>query len=371
MKKLFSFFVLLGFIISLTSCKRTNFTIQGRIPSANEGDTVFLQQRKGNVLETVDTSLVHKGKFFFTGYEDSIAPRAITYANNNEDYFVPFVMEPGDITIELKEPFKIGGTLHNDLLQKYYTRLNSYQEQLNFYTHRVPPYTYLNKNSALIIAKINKLKAACYELAFNTIRENIKNPISIILLLRDNYLLNSIQVEELTSMLPEKTRSLPKIKNLQKNSIEDNNTALGRAFINFTMPNMENRHVILKDIVRTHQLTFVNFWASWCIPCCKELPEFERIYRKYKKYNLTVIGVSLDTDYNQWHSAIYKYHLTYPQLSDLKGFHSEVAQQYYIRSLPLNYLINRNGTIIGKNIPANILEETLKNEFRTMQGFKK
>lgn len=371
MKKHFLFFILLGFILSLTSCKRTNFTIQGSISSAHDGDTVFLQQRRGNVLETVDTSLVHNGKFFFTGYEDSIAPRAITYANNEEDYFVPFVMEPGDITIDLKDPFKIGGTPYNDSLQKYYSRLNNYQEQLNFYTHRIPPYTYLNKNSALVIAKINKLKTVCNELVFKTIQDNIQNPISVIVLLRDNYLLNSMQVEELTSMLPEKTRSLPKIKNLQKNSIEDNNTALGKVFIDFTMPNMEKRNVTLKDIVRTHRLTFVDFWASWCVPCCKELPEIERIYKKYKKHNLTVIGVSLDTDYNQWHSAVYKYHLTYPQLSDLKGFQSEVAKQYYIRFLPLNYLINQNGTIIGKNIPANVLEATLKNEFRTMQGSKK
>lgn len=371
MKKSFSFFVLLGFIAAIVSCKRTNFIIRGSISTAKDGDTVFLQQRRGNVLETVDTSLIRDGKFFFTGYEDSVAPRAITYANNEDDYFVPFVLEPGDITIELQESFKVGGTPHNDLLQNYYSRLNTYQEQLNFFTHRLPPYTYLNKNSALIIAKINKLKTNCNELVFNTIRENINNPVSIILLLRDNYLLNSLQVEELTSMLPEKTRSLPKIKNLQKNSIEDNNTALGKVFIDFSMPNMNKQNVTLKDIVRTHQLTFVDFWASWCVPCCKELPEIERLYKKYKKYNLTIIGVSLDTDYNKWHSTVYKYRLTYPQLSDLKGFQSEVAKQYYIRSLPLNYLINRNGTIIGKNIPANVLENTLENEFRTLQKLKK
>lgn len=339
--------------------------IKGSVPSAKEGDTVFLQQRKGNFLETVDTSLVHDGAFSFTGYEDSIMPHAITYANEKEDYFVPIVIEPGTITVKLEEPFKIGGTVHNDLLQSYYSKLYTYQKQIDFYSHRIPPYTYLNKNSALVIAKIKKLNADCNTLVWNTIYKNRLNPIAVILLLRDNYLINSKQIEELIRLLPRNIQQLPKIKNLQKNSIEDNHTALGKVFIDFTLNNLNGHPVIMKDVIKTHRLTFIDFWASWCIPCCKELPKIEELYRKYKKHNLTIIGISLDTDYNQWHSAVYKYHLTYPQLSDLKGFESEVAKKYYLRSIPRNYLVNQNGTIVGKDIPADALEDALKNEFNT------
>lgn len=354
-------YLLILILLSLTSaCERTNYTIKGTVPSANEGDTVFLQQRKGNLLETVDTSIVHNKMFSFTGYEDSIMPHAITYANEKEDYFVPIVIEPGNITVTLEERYRIGGTHYNNLLQNYYNRLNYYEKQIDFYTHRIPPYTYLNKKSALIIAKIKKLNALCNDLVFNTIQKNINNPISVILILRDNYLLNSTQIEELTGMFPENVRQLPKIRNLQKNSIEDNHTALGKVFINFTLPTLNGRKLILKDVVTTHRLTFIDFWASWCVPCCKELPEIENLYKKYKKKNFTILGVSLDTDFKQWHSAVYKYHLTYPQVSDLKGFNGEVSRNYYIRTIPRNYLINQNGTIVGKDIPAEALEEALK-----------
>lgn len=358
-------------IICLTSCKRTNFTIKGVVPSAKEGDTVFLQQRKGNFLETVDTCLVHNGTFSFSGYQDSIMPHAITYANGEEDYFIPFVIEPGVITIKLDEPFHIGGTPLNERLQAYYSRLYSLQKQLDFYSHRIPPYTYLNRNSALIIAKIKKLKENCQALVYKTIRENIQNPISIILLLRDNYLLDSPQIEELTDMLPKHIQQLPKIKNLQRNSIEDNVTALGKVFIDFTLPNLAGKNITLKDVVGTHRLTFIDFWASWCIPCCKDLPKIEALYKKYKKQNLTIIGISLDTDFEDWHSAVYKYHLTYPQVSDLEGFNSEVTKRYNIRSIPRNYLINQNGTIVGKDIPTDALEEALKHEFNSLTSPKK
>lgn len=352
-------------ISGITSCKRTNYKIEGTVKSAKEGDTVFLQQRRGNVLETIDTGMVHQGKFTFTGYEDRIHPHAITYANGQEDYFVPFVLEPGTITINLKEPFEIGGTPYNRLLQEYYSRLYNYQKQSDFYSHRLPPFTYLNKNSALVIAKIKKLKAQSNQLVYNTIKKNLHNPISIIVLLRDNYLLDATQIEEVTGLLPPEVRQLPKIKNLRKSSVEDNYTALGKTFIDFTLPDMAGRKTILSDVIKTHRLTFVDFWASWCIPCCKELPEIEKLYSKYKKQGLTIIGISLDTDYQNWYKAVYKYKLTYPQLSDLKGFDSPVIKSYYIRSIPRNYLINRNGTIVGKDIPAEVLEEALKKELST------
>lgn len=355
------------FFFMCVACRHPNYYIKGYVQSAKDGDTVFLQQRKGNVLETIDTSLVHNGNFSFSGFQDSILPHAITYANNQEDYFVPLVIEPGTITINLDHPVKIGGTPHNDLLQTYYSRLENYQKQLNFFTHRLPPYTYLNKNSALVVAKIKKLNAVCNKLAYTTIKNNLSNPISIIVLLRDNYLLDAGQIEELIQSLPPDIQQLPKIKYLKKNSIEDNHTALGKIFVNFTLPDMQGKPATLEDIVRTHRLTFIDFWASWCIPCCKELPLIEKLYKKYKRQNLTIIGISLDTDYKQWHSAVYKYGLTYPQLSDLKGFDSEVVKNYHIRSIPHNYLINQNGTIVGKNIPAEVVEETLRHEFTSIQ----
>lgn len=367
MKRHYYFLPALLVIIICTACQRPNYQIEGHIQSAKEGDTVFLQQRRGNVLETTDTSIIHDGRFTFTGYEDSIQPHAITYANEQEDYFVPLVIEPGTITVDLKKKFQIGGTPHNDALQNYYTRLDNYQKQVDFYTHRLPPYTYLGKNSALVVAKIKKLNTLCNELVYTTIKNNLNNPISIIVILRDNYLLNATQIEELTKSLPPHVQQLPKIKNLQKNSIEDNYTALGKVFIDFTLPDLKGHNATLADIVRTHRLTFIDFWASWCVPCCKELPEIENLYKKYKKHNLTVIGISLDTDYKDWYSAVYKYRLTYPQLSDLKGFNSEVVKKYYIRAIPRNYLINQNGTIVGKDIPAEALEEALKHEFASSQ----
>lgn len=371
MRKLICLLPFLLLLLYFTSCERNNFTIKGSAPSARDGDTVFLQQRKGNFLETVDTSLVHNGTFYFSGYRDSIMPHAITYANEQEDYFIPIVVEPGTITIRLGKPFQIGGTPLNDRLQDYYSRLYALQKQLDFYSHRVPPYTYLNKNSALILAKIKKLSAKCNELAYNTIRHNTQNPISVILLLRDNYLLDSRQIEELIPQLPKSTRQLPKIKNLQSTSTEDNMTALGKAFVDFTLSNMAGKNISLKDVVRTHRLTLVDFWASWCIPCCKELPQIEALYKKYKKQNLTIIGVSLDTSFQDWYSAVYKYHLTYPQVSDLQGFNSEVAKKYYIRTIPRNYLINRNGTIVGKDIPMDALEDALQHEFHASVSPKK
>ena len=54
--------------------------------------------------------------------------------------------------------------------------------------------------------------------------------------------------------------------------------------------------------------TFVllDFWASWCMPCLKEIPKMKEVYKKYNEKGLTIIGISLDRVKDSWSEAIRK-----------------------------------------------------------------
>ena len=104
----------------------------------------------------------------------------------------------------------------------------------------------------------------------------------------------------------------------------------------------------------------VDFWASWCGPCRVENPNVVRAYHKFKKYGFRVLGVSLDRNKEKWLAAIEKDQLSWGHISDLKGWKSEGAATYQVRSIPASFLVGPEGKIIAKNLRGPVLESTLE-----------
>lgn len=110
----------------------------------------------------------------------------------------------------------------------------------------------------------------------------------------------------------------------------------------------------------------VDFWAAWCGPCRAENPNVVKAYASYQQKGFEILGVSLDTekDREKWLKAIQKDGLTWPQVSDLKGWGSEVAQLYVIRAIPQNVLLDPSGKIIAKNLRGEDLQKKLAELFQ-------
>ncbi|MEI9911503.1 MAG: TlpA disulfide reductase family protein [Bacteroidota bacterium] len=85
---------------------------------------------------------------------------------------------------------------------------------------------------------------------------------------------------------------------------------------------------------------FLDFWASWCVPCREEHPNIAAQYEKYKHKGFTIVSVSIDTDKDKWLKAITKDKMTWTQVSDLKGEKGETYLKYGITTIPANFLID-------------------------------
>ena len=103
----------------------------------------------------------------------------------------------------------------------------------------------------------------------------------------------------------------------------------------------------------------VDFWASWCGPCRQENPNVVRMYNKYKDKGFEIFGVSLDENRDKWLKAIAMDKLTWPHVSDLKGWNSAAAQLYNIQAIPQTVLLDKEGKIIAKNLRGKALEDKL------------
>jgi len=86
----------------------------------------------------------------------------------------------------------------------------------------------------------------------------------------------------------------------------------------------------------------INFWGSFCPPCVKEMPEFERQYEKWKGSGLEILAINLSEDDLTVNSFVARFPLSYPILRDRNR---EVERAYGLRSYPTTFFVRPDGTI--------------------------
>lgn len=110
--------------------------------------------------------------------------------------------------------------------------------------------------------------------------------------------------------------------------------------------------LMLKDIEgQIHELStlkgkvvLVNFWATWCPPCRREMPSMDRLARKLADKNFIVLAVDIGEDADTVQSFISQLEL-YPSFPILLDTHGRTMQTWKIAGLPMTYLIDRKGRI--------------------------
>jgi peroxiredoxin len=91
------------------------------------------------------------------------------------------------------------------------------------------------------------------------------------------------------------------------------------------------------------KVVLLDFWATWCAPCKKEMPGYEDLYRRYRDRGLVVIGISADSDPALVAKFRRRLRITYPLL--INGMDVE---RYGVKGLPTTMLVDRNGFVRKK-----------------------
>lgn len=122
--------------------------------------------------------------------------------------------------------------------------------------------------------------------------------------------------------------------------------------------------VKLSDVIRNggKRYVLVDFWATWCRPCCDQFPKLKEIYASYHNKGLEVFAVSYDMDKAKW--------ISYIKENNLEWLHgipasdtvlNSISRDYVISGIPTNILIDcQTGVIIGRDMPMEVLESKLE-----------
>ena len=179
--------------------------------------------------------------------------------------------------------------------------------------------------------------------------------------------LNNISGYLNTPKIPESTK--PPVED----KVEENNERKAPPAINFTLEDQYGNSHTLSDY--KGKVVFLNFWATWCPPCRKEMPDIEDLYHKYNlnKEEVVILGISSprsdintntrEVDKEGVMNFIRENAYTFPILFDESG---EVFATYGISSLPTTFMIDKDGNVYGyvpgmltKDMMKNIIQDTL------------
>ncbi len=374
MKNLFRLSVL---ALVLNSCggghKKTNttFELKGTLTDS-KGETIYLEKLASAKPIVVDSCVIDdKGNFSFDNYVPGIGFYRVKLSDQN---FGMLVMDSTNkITItgsakDLGNTYKPVGSPDTKLFLEYNESskiLQRQQDSLNE-AFRFAMTTVGVKPDSLKVDSLSKTFEAIYLKVVDSYCERIAEKakananmfptvIAIQPLDPDKYLeLFKLVDAGLTAKYP----GHPDINMFHQMIAKMVATKAGGDAIEINLPDPTGKNIALSSL--KGKVVLIDFWASWCGPCRKEMPNVVAAYKKYKSKGFEIYGVSMDKELQPWVDAIKKDGITWIQVSDLKYWDCVAAKAYNVQSIPYTVLLDKEGKIIGKGLRGDQLEAKLK-----------
>ncbi len=124
----------------------------------------------------------------------------------------------------------------------------------------------------------------------------------------------------------------------------------------FTVQDGNGASFNLQQLMAGKKYLLLDFWASWCGPCRKEIPNLKAVYEKFASKGLEIVSISIDKDAAAWQKALEEERLPWRNFRDETG----VADAYSVSAIPAIFLVDGSGTIIATGLRGTALQEKLE-----------
>lgn len=369
MKKVSFLFLALAVIMAACTSKteKKEFALTGKLPSSEyDGKQVYLQiidENTGDFV-SVDTATIANSTFAFGGLAlDTPAIRFISM--DALRYPAVFVLESDSIEMSFDTVYAatIKGSELNDKYQAFADKRNSiYQgmvaldkeEKAAKEAKKLTP-----ELEAILESRYDSIYSEANKATFDFTKSNLSNVVGQYVLMDRGVSFSAEQLKELLPALDAKLKTNAKIQKIEKRLEALEATEVGKQFVDIKGATPTGETIALSDYAGKGKYVLIDFWASWCPPCRKEMPIVVEAYNKYKSKGFEIVGVSLDNDKAAWEKGIKDLKITWPQMSDLKGWKTDLGAAYAVNSIPHTVLLDKDGKIIEKNLRGDQLLKKL------------
>ena len=320
--------------LSLSGCKTEECTVKGTVQGVRDGAELELTD-EWNKFKTISSTTVENGTFEF--HPRFKAPTHVyLYAKDPKDVIAnpydggqlkDFILEPGTIVVEVdaadEEDMYTGakGTLLNDTYQKIHSADADARETLW---------------EEVTTDERTKLLALLYadDLSFDTPLRALDVLDNLSPEMAKTY---KKYISTLRKRCARNLKAEERRKNSEQSSEEDNPGP--QYYIDMEYPGPDGKSVSLSSVVNdpANRYVILDFWATWCGPCVKSIPELREIYAKYHDKGLEIFSVSQDTKAKAWKSFLPENDMTWVNVLAPLG---RVYKNYAIQVIPTVFLID-------------------------------
>lgn len=357
----------------LAACsEKPGYTITGKVNNAElNGKYVYLYEYGSNDAAPIDSALVENGAFTLKGTQNTTSLRTIRFSENDVEprraasgetspFTALLALQNSAINVVLDEKYSdVSGTPENDAMLAFQKEIRALREEQEKLEADLKSEEAEVKRAAE--TKYDEFDHQIAEKAYSYIKQNINNLTSAKLLVDFRYELNEEQQNDIVASASEEFKNVPGVQKLIDHLEVLKKVAVGQKFTDFEMADIKGKtHKLSEFVGNGKNIVLLDFWASWCPPCRRDMPNLIDTYKEFKGKGFEIVGISLDSKKEAWEKGIKDLNITWTQLSDLKGWKNDGAALYGVNSIPHTILVDKDGTIIAKGLHGKEVAEKLR-----------
>lgn len=354
----------------LASCSDTDqggFELKGQFKNGN-GERLILEKLSQQPVAVDSAVIDSEGNFVFKNYVPKIGFYRIKVSEENFAMLVLDSAQKVTVTGDIKDlgnTYKVEGSDETSLFIKFTDVSRKRDKRVDSLNQAAQALMEPFRNNP---EKLDSISAT-FEGPYNAIMKPVNDEVAAMITKNSGMYASLIAVQSLEpDMYGDVYRTLD--EGLIKKYPNDKNVKNFHDFVGRTLalsvgqvaPEIELADPDGKPIKLSAfrgKVVLIDFWASWCGPCRKEMPNVVKAYAKYKGKGFEIFGVSLDKEKANWVEAIKADGITWPQVSDLQQWSSSVVNLYAIQGIPYTVLLDKEGKIIAKNLRGDELDKKL------------
>lgn len=359
--------------ILLTACTANSYKVNGQLEGVADSVMVSLNVIEDNALAVIDSTMAIDGKFCFAGETEGSRLAFITFSSDQSLSGCQFFLENGKIKVEYNDltgEQSTTGTPNNDAFQDFYDKTSVLNDKAQELKDKLQMTAATEGDGTDLVAQMNDLQDEYRALLGKSISDNLDKEFGFQQLLQSYDMFEPEDLSAYIQGLMPLFGDRAELQQLAEMTAIQMRTANGSPYLDFECDLLDAQFntptkASLSDYVSQNKLTLLDFWASWCSPCMNEVPYIKAAYEKYAEKGFTVVSVSVDEDINAWKNAVKENEMTWVHMwNGLEDLENSAAMQYAVSAIPSSFLIDADGTIIGRNLRGEELEAALADYFK-------